>query len=57
MFKEDVGIHLKGQILDSALTLTWDHAHDKLLEAIMVAKQTRISMWVTGFFPGGITLS
>jgi len=35
-------VYVKGRILDSAFTLTWDHAHDKLLEAIKAATITGI---------------
>lgn len=42
MLKVDFGIHVKGQILDSAFTLTWDHTYDKLLEAVKDATNTGI---------------
>ena len=37
MLKVDFGVHVKGRILDSAFTLTWDHTYDKLLEAVEAA--------------------
>lgn len=48
VLKVDLGIHVKGQILDSAFTLTWDHTYDKLLEAVKDATNTGIRV---GFKP------
>ena len=42
MLKVDFGIHVKGRILDSAFTLTWDHTYDKLLDAVKDATNTGI---------------
>lgn len=42
VLKVDFGIHVKGRILDSAFTLTWDHTYDKLLEAVKDATDTGI---------------
>ena len=49
MPKVDIGIHVKERILDSAFTLTWDHAHDKLVESIKAVTITgiRVGLWVT----------
>lgn len=48
VLKVDFGIHVKGRILDSAFTLTWDHTYDKLLEAVKDATDTGIRV---GFKP------
>jgi hypothetical protein len=48
VLKVDFGIHVKGRILDSAFTLTWDHTYDKLLEAVKDATNTGIRV---GFKP------
>lgn len=42
VLKVDFGIHVRGRILDSAFTLTWDHTYDKLLEAVKDATNTGI---------------
>lgn len=42
VLKVDFGIHVKGRILDSAFTLTWDHTYDKLLDAVKDATDTGI---------------
>ncbi|KAH9929678.1 peptidase M24, structural domain-containing protein [Fomitopsis serialis] len=36
------GVHVKGRILDSAFTMTFDHTYDKLLEAVKAATDTGI---------------
>ena len=38
----DFGVHVKGRILDSAFTMTFDHKYDKLLEAVQAATNTGI---------------
>ena len=48
VLKVDFGIHVRGRILDSAFTLTWDHTYDKLLEAVRDATNTGIRV---GFEP------
>ena len=40
--KVDFGVHVKGRILDSAFTMTFDHTYDKLLEAVKAATDTGI---------------
>ncbi|GLB35807.1 putative cotranslationally removes the N-terminal methionine from nascent proteins [Lyophyllum shimeji] len=42
VLKVDIGVHVKGRIADSAFTLTFDHAYDKLLEAVKAATDTGI---------------
>jgi len=37
VLKVDFGVHVKGRIVDSAFTMTWDHTYDKLLEAVKAA--------------------
>jgi len=40
--KVDIGVHVKGRILDSAFTLAFDHTYDKLVEAVKAATNTGI---------------
>lgn len=42
VLKVDFGVHVKGRILDSACTLTFDHTYDKLLEAVQAATETGV---------------
>lgn len=42
VLKVDFGVHVKGRIVDSAFTLTWDHKYDKLIEAVKAATDTGI---------------
>jgi hypothetical protein len=42
VLKVDFGVHVKGRIVDSAFTLTWDHTYDKLLEAVQAATNAGI---------------
>ena len=42
MLKVDIGVHVKGRILDSAFTLAFDHTYDKLLEAVKDATDTGV---------------
>lgn len=42
VLKVDIGVHVKGRILDSAFTLTFDHTYDKLLEAVKAATDTGV---------------
>jgi len=42
VLKVDFGVHVKGRILDSAFTMTFDHTYDKLLEAVQAATNTGI---------------
>ncbi|KAJ3778257.1 methionine aminopeptidase 2-like protein [Lentinula raphanica] len=42
VLKVDFGVHVKGRILDSAFTLTFDHTYDKLLEAVKDATNTGV---------------
>lgn len=42
MLKVDFGVHVKGRILDSAFTLSFDPTYDKLLEAVRAATDTGI---------------
>jgi methionyl aminopeptidase len=42
VLKVDFGVHVKGRILDSAFTMTFDHKYDKLLEAVQAATNTGI---------------
>lgn len=38
----DIGVHVKGCIVDSAFTMTFDPTYDKLLEAVKAATDTGI---------------
>jgi len=42
VLKVDFGVHVKGRILDSAFTMTFDHRYDKLLEAVQAATNTGV---------------
>jgi len=42
VLKVDIGVHVKGRILDSAFTLAFDHKYDKLVEAVKAATNTGI---------------
>ncbi|KAJ7597389.1 methionine aminopeptidase 2-like protein [Mycena floridula] len=40
--KVDFGVHVKGRIVDSAFTMTWEHTYDNLVEAVKAATNTGI---------------
>lgn len=42
VMKVDFGVHVKGRIVDSAFTLTFEPTYDKLLEAVKDATNTGI---------------
>lgn len=42
VMKVDFGVHVKGRIVDSAFTLSFDHTYDKLLEAVRAATDTGV---------------
>jgi len=42
VLKVDIGVHIKGRILDSAFTLSWDPNYDNLIEAVKAATNTGI---------------
>ncbi|KAI6047858.1 methionine aminopeptidase 2-like protein [Pisolithus marmoratus] len=42
VLKVDFGVHVKGRILDSAFTLTWEPTYDKLVEAVKAATDTGV---------------
>jgi methionyl aminopeptidase len=42
VMKVDFGVHVKGRILDSAFTLTWEPTYDKLLEAVKASTDAGI---------------
>jgi len=42
VLKVDIGVHVKGRILDSAFTLTFDPAYEKLIEAVKAATDTGV---------------
>jgi methionyl aminopeptidase len=42
VLKVDFGVHVKGRIVDSAFTMTFDNTYDKLVEAVKAATDTGI---------------
>jgi len=42
VLKVDFGVHVKGRILDSAFTLTWEPTYNKLLEAVKASTNAGI---------------
>ena len=42
IMKVDIGVHVKGRIVDSAFTLSWNPDYEKLLEAVKAATDTGI---------------
>lgn len=42
ILKVDFGVHVKGRILDSAFTLTWEPTYDRLVEAVKAATDTGV---------------
>ncbi|KAI0094479.1 peptidase M24A, methionine aminopeptidase [Irpex rosettiformis] len=42
IMKVDIGVHVKGRIVDSAFTLSWNPDYEKLLEAVQAATNTGI---------------
>ncbi|TRM66130.1 methionine aminopeptidase 2-like protein [Schizophyllum amplum] len=42
VMKVDIGVHVRGRIVDSAFTMTWEPTYDKLLEAVKAATNTGI---------------
>lgn len=51
VLKVDFGVHVKGRIVDSAFTLTWDHTYDKLLEAVQAATNAGVRVGSSGQSP------
>lgn len=44
VLKVDFGVHVKGRILDSAFTLTFEPTYDKLVEAVRAATNTGVKV-------------
>jgi methionine aminopeptidase len=42
ILKVDIGVHVKGRILDSAFTLSWAPNYNNLIEAVKAATNTGI---------------
>lgn len=42
VLKVDFGVHVKGKIVDSAFTMTWEPTYDNLLEAVKAATNAGI---------------
>ncbi len=47
--KVDFGVHVKGRIVDSAFTMTFEHTWDKLLEAVKEATNTGVRVGASIF--------
>ena len=54
VLKVDIGIHVKGRILDSAFTLIWDPTYEKLVEAVKAATNTGVRV---GRVPVGLCIA
>ena len=52
VLKVDFGVHVRGRILDSAFTLTFEPTYDKLLEAVRAATNTGIQVFISGHWSG-----
>ena len=46
VLKVDIGVHVRGRILDSAFTLTFEPTYDKLLEAVRAATNSGIQVFI-----------
>ena len=42
IMKVDIGVHVKGRIVDSAFTLSWNPEYEQLLEAVKASTNTGI---------------
>lgn len=49
VLKVDFGVHVKGRIVDSAFTLTFEPTYDKLVEAVQAATNTGVKVRNTCF--------
>ena len=58
VLKVDIGVHVKGRILDSAFTMIWEPTYEKLVEAVKAATNTgvRVGGNHTQFWPSLLTL-
>ena len=56
VLKVDIGVHVKGRILDSAFTLTFDPTYEKLLEAVKAATDTGVRVRQINSVPPSISL-
>lgn len=57
VLKVDIGVHVRGRILDSAFTLTFEPTYDKLVEAVKAATDTGIQVFTPGHAQGFSELS
>lgn len=46
VLKVDIGVHVRGRILDSAFTLTFEPTYNKLLEAVKAATNTGVQVFI-----------
>lgn len=49
VLKVDFGVQVKGKILDSAFTLTWEPTYNKLLEAVKASTNAGIRVSLIQF--------
>lgn len=49
VLKVDIGVHVRGRILDSAFTLTFEPTYDKLLEAVRAATNSGIQVFIRSY--------
>ena len=48
VLKVDIGVHVRGRILDSAFTLNFEPTYDRLLEAVKAATDSGIQVFTPG---------
>lgn len=46
VLKVDIGVQVRGRILDSAFTLTFEPTYDKLIEAVKAATNAGIQVFI-----------
>jgi Metallopeptidase family M24 len=49
VLKVDIGVHVRGRILDSAFTLTFEPTYNKLLEAVRAATNSGIQVFIRSY--------
>lgn len=52
IMKVDFGIHVKGRIVDSAFTMSWNPAYENLLKAVQDATNTGVRVGISIHFNG-----
>ena len=46
VLKVDIGVHVRGRILDSAFTLTFEPTYDNLVEAVKAATNSGVQVFI-----------